>query len=597
MKPDRRLTILLILILLGAALRIYQIQRFPWSGDEAFAVRYWAAPPADVLSDLAWHEPHPFGTFFGFWAWKSLVGDSEFAMRLLPALVNLLGIPAIYALARRLTRMESVALGAALLWAINPNQIWHAQEVRNYAIWSALSVMALWLLLRASKRSRRIDWLLYIVVTTLSLYIFFLEAFIIVVHGLYVILFRRQAFRAWAMSMLVIGVLLIPWMGQLWALAHGSYQGTAPTANLADLFTRFWPALVFGEVSNAPLIFAVLLVCCMPLVTGIRMRSFLFLLLAVPSGLLVLAATRLSVFWARYLIAATPAVLILLAFLLNNRRFSRALRIGLVGVFATLILVPTISGLADYYSPAYRKAPDWYGLRDYLRAHAAATDSVIMTSEDPSTGYGDPAFEFYYSGPAHIVTLPHPQVDTVQAVQQELKNYRSVWSVMVSDYGKPIDDALAANGMLISDQWAGQSFRVREYRDRQVKPAEIESPLALSLGQGTLIGYSLDGQAHTGLTLIVLLYWQHAPAPTYHAFVHLIGPAKPDGSPLWTQFDHPPTAPGRDVYPLDLTNVPSGTYSIEIGLYDPNTGQRVQISDGTGKLVGDSTILSPITVQ
>ena len=159
------LVILVTLVLLACGLRVYHLGLFPFRGDEAFAVRYWAAPPTDILNPLnglAWQEPHPFGTFFGFWAWKSLVGSSEFAMRVLPALVNLLGVPAMFALGRRLLHDERAALFGAFLWAVNPNQLWHAQDVRNYALWAGLSAVTVWLLLRASDSGRRRDWVLYV---------------------------------------------------------------------------------------------------------------------------------------------------------------------------------------------------------------------------------------------------------------------------------------------------------------------------------------------------------------------------------------------------------------------------------------------------
>ena len=55
-------------------------------------------------------------------------------MRLLPALANVLGIPALYAIGR-LFGGHRIGLLAALLFALHPFEIWHAQDVRNYAIW------------------------------------------------------------------------------------------------------------------------------------------------------------------------------------------------------------------------------------------------------------------------------------------------------------------------------------------------------------------------------------------------------------------------------------------------------------------------------
>src|SRR5215475_9610603 len=134
-KMRRERWLVASLILLAFALRVYHLGSSSLRGDEAYTIRYWTQPPAEVIANLADHEPHPLGAFFSFWAWKSLAGDSEFAMRMLPALANIIGIAAMYALTRRLLKNDRAGLVVALLWSINPNLIWHSQDARNYAIW------------------------------------------------------------------------------------------------------------------------------------------------------------------------------------------------------------------------------------------------------------------------------------------------------------------------------------------------------------------------------------------------------------------------------------------------------------------------------
>jgi len=612
-KFDRADAVLVALILLAFAIRVYHLGASSLRGDEAFAVRYWAAPPAEVLSQLAWIEPHPFGTFFGFWLWKALAGDSEFAMRVLPALVNLLGVPALFGIGQRLFHRSQIGLAAAFLWAINPDLVWHSQDVRNYAIWAGISTVSVWLLLRAADRSRRIDCMLYILITTLGLYVFFLEAFMVVVHGLYILICRRKVWRAWLASLLIIGVLLIPWFGQLWALAHSGYKGTAVGADVSLLITQFWQTLAFGEPfvksANPVLLIAAFALFILSLIMLARRNKqagvLLIVWLVVPTLLLLITATRVNVFEPRYLIAITPAVILPLAWVIpplyeverglggevNRKRW-------LVGrvVLIVAIVFFTIGGLIA--NASYHKTPDWRALRDYLRTYATADDTVIMTSLDPQVGNIDPAFEYYYSGPAQIIPLPHPKLDTTQVVQQALRERRAVWFVLAGYYTDPINEALLANGMLITDEKAGPDFPVRQYWSRDVKPGEIVTPLNLQMGGATLRGYRLVGEPRMGGLLTVLLYWAGKPDPKLTTFVHLVGALKPDGSPLWTQEDHPPQAPGRDLYHLDLANVPPGSYAILVGLYDPKTNTRVSIVDGqSNKAVGDAATLTQLDVR
>jgi Dolichyl-phosphate-mannose-protein mannosyltransferase len=612
------LPILVALIGLAFVLRVHHLDSSPLRGDEAFAVRYWAAPPAEVLGGLAWVEPHPFGTFFGFWAWKSLVGSSEFAMRILPALINLLGVPTLYALGRRLFRVELVGLIAACLWAVNPNLIWHSQDVRNYAIWAALSSVSTWLMLHASDRSRRIDWALYVLVETITLYVFFLEVFIVAVHALYILLFRRKALLPWLTSMLIAGVLLLPWFGQLWALAHSGYRGTAVGFNGGIL------SLLLGEpyirtlsladyVRTTSILFALFGLYLLLIVAWCRRTGVLLISwLVVPAASLSVAATNLNVFNPRYLIPVTPAILFTLSYAAAklsseiaksrpsgtvqwlHRTVIIIISVVLLGLFG----LPSIDGLITAYS--FDKAPDWYSLRDYLRANTTASDTVIMTSLDPQTGNADPAFEYYYGGPAQVITLPHPGYDIGAVLQKSLDHSRAVWFIVSGSSTQPINDALLANGVLISDQGAGRSFQVRQYRAKSVKPEqEIENRLRIAVGDALLSGYSILGERRTGSRLTVLLFWERLPAQQLSAFVHLIGPPRPNGSPLWTQDDHPPSeSPGRDVYHLDLSGLPPGEYTLEIGLYDPKTGQRRMITDpATGKALGDSYNLTVLVLR
>lgn len=119
----------------------------------------------------------------------------------------------------------------------------------------------------------------------------------------------------------------------------------------------------------------------------------------------------------------------------------------------------------------------------------------------------------------------------------------------------------------------------------------------------TLAGYEV-GPLDTARRIPLTLYWQaQAPvAAEYTAFVHVLGA---DGQPL-AQADSPPQQgrypthlwdPGELVSDLHLLQVPeglaAGDYLIRIGLYLPQTGERLSVA-GTGE---DSVTLPPISIQ
>ncbi|MCC6612533.1 MAG: glycosyltransferase family 39 protein [Anaerolineae bacterium] len=478
------IAIQLLVLLLAFWLRIHALDAQPLRGDEAFTVRYWAAPPADVLSHLAWVEPHPFGAFFGFWAWKSLAGQTEFAMRLLPALLNLVGAAAIYALARRLARRTPgtparvIGLVAAFLWAINPDLIWHSQDVRNYAPWAGLSALALWLLMRAADKNRRIDWWLYVVVETIALYTFFLEAFMLIVHLLYVILIARRRLRGQVLaSFAVIGLLLIPWLYQAFRLAGSGYGGTGEGSDLVVMATVFIPTLLFGEdlsrlaaalpgafVTGWLLIYATL----WGLLTRRRAASNVLLLLIVPSILLYLAGTRLDVFRPRYILAITPGLALALAWSLAPWRLSKyagPLRIlaPAARLAGALLLIVTVilsaDALLEYFGGDYRKAPDWRALAAYLEANVGPDDALIVTAAD-TNGSFDPTFQYYYDGA--FVVLPRADADIPAEIAALAREHATLYLIDQPSWDQTVRHALDSEATHAEDVQA-DVFRIGIY--------------------------------------------------------------------------------------------------------------------------------------
>ena len=115
-------------------------------------------------------------------------------------------------------------------------------------------------------------------------------------------------------------------------------------------------------------------------------------------------------------------------------------------------------------------------------------------------------------------------------------------------------------------------------------------PINASFGdQITLLSYALSSQADT---LILDLFWQanQSPNSDYVVFVHLLGTeeqliANQDTPPLDGRF---PTSawlpndiiPDRHILPLDPDT--KGTYQLNIGLYHPQTGERLPILTNEG---------------
>jgi hypothetical protein len=127
--------------------------------------------------------------------------------------------------------------------------------------------------------------------------------------------------------------------------------------------------------------------------------------------------------------------------------------------------------------------------------------------------------------------------------------------------------------------------------------------------QVSLLGYDLsETVAKPGDNLTLTLHWvAGASRPDYTVFVHLLDGsgklvAQVDSLPrngeyptsVWDQGEYV-----RDSYQLALPNIlPSGSYHIEIGMYQLANGQRLPVVNAQGQSLGDSIVLdSPIGVR
>ena len=133
--------LLLGILLLAFALRLYNVEGQSIWGDEAFSIYTAQQSVGNVLSSGADLHPPLYHLLLHFWL--LLTGRTALAVRFLSLGWSLLSVAAGYALARTLTAEEPALLSATFLVAISPFQIFYAQEARMYAQAAALCALAL----------------------------------------------------------------------------------------------------------------------------------------------------------------------------------------------------------------------------------------------------------------------------------------------------------------------------------------------------------------------------------------------------------------------------------------------------------------------
>ncbi len=345
-----------------------------------------------------------------------------------------------------------------------------------------------------------------------------------------------------------------------------------------------------------------------------RGRAALFLGLYTTVPIVLLAAltelTGAGFFRPRYVAAASAPLLIATASLLDSTLATTRHRTGtlIAAILTATILLIDSTTLWNYYFTA-TKGPPWRDIVRTLRAQTTEHDLVIRN-------YPDPAFDYYYDAPADAILLPDspnpPAAETAERLASLLPRYRYIWFMPVPvpwyDGDQTVFRWLQDNTQLISEQWLSETHLL-QYSSWEVADLDTAHRTQIHFSDiATLFGYRTtppQGAWSPGTTIWLETFWepQRRTDSELRFFIHLIGPPKADGSPLWAQDDHPPQRDRlstqtwhigqvfRDVAQLNIpADAPPGPYAVAVGLYNPATGERVPILTPTqGQL--DSAIL------
>ena len=634
--------IVLLLVLVAFALRLYRLDYQPLRGDESFGIQFAAHSWSWLLSNMAWLEPLPPLYYSFLHCWMQVAGQSEFTTRFLSLFFGVLTVPLIYLLGRSLGRPAAGVL-AAFLMAINPFQVWHAQDVRNYTVWLALSMAALALLLRAVQEQRSRYWAGYAGMTLLSLYTQYYELFMLLFHNLFFFSLlltkwrQREVARSSARAVLATWVVIQATLGILYGawLVRGSaifphYRATGESLPLWALLSRSLTALSLGdtvpeELAAAALPFLLLLVLIglgCALQKDRFLALFLILYVIVPSLCVFVAAQVRPLFHERYLIVVAPALYL---------TFSHAL-IALRDELARWRVVPLVIGVAffslsgayslsnHYWNPAYRKSPDWRALADHLAGETGLGDVILLN-------YPDPTFSYYYHGKAPSFMLPRgplseeTRTETAETLRFLSERYERIWFYPLKNVGWDsegfVETWLNRHATLIEEQNI-LGFRWLIYRPLLVSLEDVQNPISVGFGDAIqLRGYewqtglddsSEDVCLESGSALRLTLYWEAADEieTSYTVFIHLTDAY----DRIWAQCDSIPQGgdfPTEEWMAGDIivdphsillpSDTPSGDYLLVVGMYDSASGQRLSVTDAGGAHQGDRAIIGHVCVR
>ncbi|HEX2974187.1 MAG TPA: glycosyltransferase family 39 protein, partial [Tepidisphaeraceae bacterium] len=198
---------------LAMVLRFMAISYHSFWYDEAVTAELIQASYADLYRGTARDNGNPPFYWLLAKGWASFFGDSETAMRTLPAFCGILTVPLIALLGRRLIS-SAAGLLAAVLLAISPLAIELSNEARAYALQELLTVASTLLLLRWLDHRRALDWVLYAISIFLACFTHYYTFVLPLAHaaGLVATGTSRRILLAWLGAMVLAAALWLPWL-------------------------------------------------------------------------------------------------------------------------------------------------------------------------------------------------------------------------------------------------------------------------------------------------------------------------------------------------------------------------------------------------
>lgn len=357
---------------------------------------FWGDEAASVMSaSRTWPElgrmlqtvDGVHGAYYAFLhVWIDLFGASEFSVRLPSAIAAGLLAAGTSMLAGRLGGPR-LALAAGLIAALLPRTAVMAAEARSYAIGSAIAVW-LTVLLLAVLRRRHSWWLwaVYAAGTAAAIYVFLYLALLLVVHGVFVLIFHRRSLARWSgwaafATLLAVPIVLLAAaeQNQIGFLAHRDY------ITPLNVFALQW----FDPVTAWP--------CAALIAIGVvaafrdrrhdvehaRLALLALIWLALPTAAILLASVTIApMYTVRYLSFCAPAAAVLVA--LGARAVARwsargaAARAPLIaGLVLAALLVAFVPNLVVQRGPYAKDGSDWREAAAYLHDHARQGDAVV----------------------------------------------------------------------------------------------------------------------------------------------------------------------------------------------------------------------------
>jgi uncharacterized membrane protein len=423
------------------------------------------APPAWRIWTSLNLDNHPPLYFLLLRFTRDMLGDSEWAVRLLSVICSLVSLLFFFGIVRKQLG-DAPALAATALMALAGSQITLAQEARPYALWLALSLVCAWIVLRIERRG--ISWVLGVSLCVSAWAALLTHYFAVpILFSLLTYTFLRVRGRHLigtlgalaTASVLFIGSWADYLVQQLnkvsannaWQYDDAPHHAMRIVWHLIQLPARWLSESAAGNGIAALLVFSAVIYA---IFHSRRQPGILFWLLWATPLLFFIAAMDAvrhtqSLYFMRYTFAAAPSLFFLFGACAQNNR--RGWIVPIVSILLCIITLPD----------AYSKVMDWRNVAIEMRSQIHSGDTIIFAPGANAPSWSQTALLgiFHYAPdlPVSSIILTDPKAPVLGEV---LKQGRNTW-VICTDSTLPAN-ALAPEARVVSTGIAPSIGRISQ---------------------------------------------------------------------------------------------------------------------------------------
>lgn len=444
---SRYLQLLLCLTVLGAFLRFYHLGNNSLWLDEVTTFHVSKASVLEIWQTSVTGEFHP-PLFHWITHVMLTLGQSEFILRLAPALFGTLAIPVLYGIGKEL-RDRNVGIISAALLTVSYFGIYYSQEARAYSMVLLFFSLAILFYLRATRTTALADWALFGIFSAIAVWTHYYTLIALAVLYLHAIISARTRLNEGAgavknqlISLGIMTGISLPLL-VLVVLRYLKLTAAPPTYGfLGPILIRETIVSFAGGFSlfrdGIAILYVLLLIAGLLFLFMNDRNKFLLwgMLLVLPLAISIALSSKMTMN-PRYLIYLLPVFFsgIAMAYPLLSTLIPGRKTFYAFGIVVLLINAPLLGG---YYASDIKE--DWRGFAGELQQLTREGDIVVVVP-----GYMSQPLNYYYSNTSDQTLEVFASTGADLNAIDAQRNNRTLFFVVTDDImaANPGGDAIA----------------------------------------------------------------------------------------------------------------------------------------------------------